>query len=193
MGMWGKRPSAAIALFLALACSDQEQRPPVAGDCNDPPCVEVRDGTTTRSIVALLPEPGGGASGTGGNGDPVPTPVALQGSVRRIIEPDLFGTDPPNAPVEIRAPGANGAVVTGSANVDGSFNLPGVVPQEQAWVAAGNFTSPPSGTFLDTYQRANTAAQRPVELAVMQQDVMDQIAQGSFLETPQQLQNDRGH
>ena len=192
MGMRGRRPSAAIALFLSLACSDQEQRPPVTGDCNDPSCVEVREGTTTTSVVALLPDPGGGAAGTGGDSPPQ-TPVALQGSVRMIVEPDLFGTGPPNAPVEIRAPGANGTVVTGSPNVDGSFNLPGVLPQEQAWVAAGNFTDPPSGTFLDTYQRANTAAQRPVELAVMQQDVMDQIAQGSFLETPQLLQNDRGH
>jgi hypothetical protein len=191
MGTARIRPSAAIALFLALACSDQEERPPVASDCNEPPCVEVRAGATTMSVVALLPEPGGGEAGSGGSGNPPPS--QLQGSVRRIVEPDLFGTDPPNAAVEIRAPGANGTVVVAGVAADGSFSMPGVLPQEQAWVAVGNFTDPPSGTFMDTYQRVNTAVQQPVELAVMQQTVMEQIAQGSFFETPRQLQNDRGH
>lgn len=191
MGMRGKRPGAAIALLLFLACSEQEARPPVAGDCNEPSCIEVRDGAITRSIVALLPEPGGGAAGTGGN--PPPSSAQLQGTVRMIVEPDLFGTDPPNARVEVRAPGANGAAVAVSPDLDGSFSLSGVTAQEQSWVAVGNFNSPPIGPFLDTYQRANTAAQQPVELAVMQQAVMEQIAQGSFLATPQQLQNDRGH
>ena len=191
MGMGKTRSGAALVLLLALACSEPEVRPPVAGDCNEPPCNEVRASATTTRAVALLPEPGAGQAGSSGN--PPPPSTALQGSVRMIVEPDLFGTDPPNAPVEIRAAGVNGTVVAASPSADGSFSLPGVAPQERAWVAVGNFTDLPGDVFMDTYQQANTAAQQPVELAVMQRTVMDQIAQGSFFDTPQELQDDRGH
>ena len=166
MGMGKTRSGAALVLLLALACSEPEVRPPVAGDCNEPPCNEVRASATTTRAVALLPEPGAGQAGSSGN--PPPPSTALQGSVRMIVEPDLFGTDPPNAPVEIRAAGVNGTVVAASPSADGSFSLPGVAPQERAWVAVGNFTDLPGDVFMDTYQQANTAAQQPVELAVMQ-------------------------
>jgi hypothetical protein len=191
--MRGSRPNVAIVLLLSLACSDPELRPLVASDCDEPPCVEVRDGVGTMSVVALLPEPGGGAAGAGGGGNPSPSPVQVRGSVRMIVEPDLFGAQPPSAPVEVRAQGANGTAVAAGAAADGSFSLSGVVPQEQTWMAVGNFTDPLSGTFLDSYQRVNTAAQQPVELAVMQRTVMEQIAQGSFFDAPLELQRDRGH
>jgi hypothetical protein len=46
---------------------------------------------------------------------------------------------------------------------------------------------------MDTYQAVDSAAELPVALAVMQRSVMDQIAQTSFINSPQLLERSRGH
>jgi hypothetical protein len=190
--MWPK----AVGLGLCLACGGEAARPATLGDCNDPSCAG--DRYQPEMIVrSELPAPSdggaGGAAGAGGSGGLNPPVTTIQGDVRMIVEPDLGGAAPPNAPVEIRAAGADNTLVASTPAADGSFRLDEVLAQERAWLAVGAFTDPPSEAFLDTYQAVNSAAALPVELAVMQRSVLEEIEQTSFAFSPRDLAPSRGH
>jgi len=184
-------PKAAVGLWLCLSCSEPETRPALAGDCNEPSCVDVRSGPIT-SVFYQVPDSSGGEGGAAGSSGMPPQLATLQGSVRMIVAPDLTGSAPPNAPVEIRALGAD-TVVVGTPGNDGGFSMEGVLAQAEAWVAVGSFSEAPGEPFLNTYQAVDSAAGLPVELAVMQRSVMEQISQSSFLDSPQLLEPSRGH
>ena len=192
MGTGARWPKAAVGLWWCLGCSEPETRPAAAGDCNEPPCIDVRD-TPLMSISYLVPEPSEGGAGAAGSGGMAPALATLQGSVRMIVEPDLGGSAPPDAPVEIRAPGANQTLVVEVPGVDGAFSMDGVLAQAQTWVAVGEFSGALSDPFADTYQAVDSAAQLPVELAVMQRSVLEEIAQVSFSSSAQLLDPSRGH
>jgi hypothetical protein len=192
MGTGVSWPKAALGLWLSLGCSEPETRPPAASDCHEPACIEVRD-TPVMSVSYLVPVPGGGDAGAAGSGGMAPPLATLQGSVRMIVEPDLSGSVPPDAPVEVRAPGADQTVVVGAPGADGGFSMDGVLAQAQTWVAVGDFSGALGGPFVDTHQAVNSAAQLPVQLALMQRSVLEEIAQVSFSISPQLLDPSRGH
>jgi hypothetical protein len=186
--------TAAVGLWLCLACSDPEARPPASGDCNEPYCLDVRSGSAASVTISyLVPEPIGGEAGAAGSSGMPPPLTTLQGSVRMIVEPDLSGSDPPNAPVEIHARGADDTVVVGTPAGDGGFSMAGVVAQGETWVGVGAFNELLGNPFMDTYQAVDSAAGRAVALAVTRRSVMEEIAQTAFLNSPQLLEPRRGH
>jgi hypothetical protein len=182
----------AVGLGLGLACADEAARPAILGDCNDPSCVDSRH-LPAMIVKSELPAPSEGEAGAGGSGGVAQPVTTLQGDVRMIVEPDLGGAAPPNSPVEVRAMGADDTLVVGTPAADGSFRMDEVLSQERTWLAVGAFTDPPSEAFLDTYQTANSAAGLPVELAVMQRSVLEEIEQTSFAFSPRDLEPSRGH
>lgn len=189
-----KWPEAAVWLWLCLGCSDPQSRPAPPGDCNEPSCIDVRDGSDPSTTISyLVPAPGGGAAGAAGSSGMPPPLATLQGSVRMIVEPDLSGSDPPNAPVEIHARGADDTVVVGTPASDGGFSMTGVLAQQETWVGVGAFNELLGNPFMDTYQAVDSAAGLPVALAVTRRSVMEEIAQTSFLNSPQLLEPSRGH
>lgn len=180
-----------------VACSETETRPPVSGDCNEPSCVEARNGNPAARIGAVAP---GGTTGEGGGGGaggtagmPPPGAGALLGTVSTIVELDLSRSGRPEVPLEIRVPSGTGTEIVGTSGADGSFRLDGVPSDEALWVAVGTFTDTDVQPFMDTLQIVDSAAGEAVELVAMRRSVMEELSINSFLNEPVELELARGH
>jgi hypothetical protein len=177
--------------LVALACSDDPERPPPASDCNDPACLELRasQGGIGRGV-------GGGAAGATGSAGAgnvgAPGAGTLAGSVRVIVEPDL-GLGSLDGAVEIRTSAPSGSVVSVSPSVDGSFRLEGVNPVSPLWVGVGSFDDDVTGLFMDTVQAVDGTQDGFVDLRVMRRNVMTELTQQSFLGTLAELSDQAGH
>lgn len=177
-----------------LACSETETRPPISSDCNEPGCLEGRNGSPPDRVGAGAPGGGGEGGGAGTSGMPPPGVGVLLGTVITIVEPDLSRSGGPEIPLEIRARSGTGADIVGTSAADGSFRLDGVPSDEALWAAVGTFTDPGTpGLFMDTLQIVDAASAQAVELSAMRRSVMDQIAVSSFLNEPIELDPARGH
>lgn len=185
----------ALALALAfLACEEDEARPGLAQDCNDPVCLD------TRGDSFPLPLPGGagddgaaGAAGAAGSGGMPGPDGELSGSVLEIVSQDLVTSQSLRGDVEVRAPSAAGsAVVVSEPGADGFYRLEGI-PRGTVWVGVGNFSDPPVEPFIDTIQAVDTARSGFTNLVVMWRDTLRDLAASSFINQPAQLAPEGAH
>src|SRR5688500_13769233 len=104
---WCRRAAPyALALALApLACEEDETRPGLAQDCNDPACIGARDGSFPLPLPSA---PGGGSAGAAGGGGMPAADGELSGSVLEIVSQDLVTSQSLRGEVEVRAPSAEG-------------------------------------------------------------------------------------
>jgi hypothetical protein len=110
-----------------------------------------------------------------------------------IIDTDLGTPAGLDDSVEVRAAGATQSEVSVETETDGSYRLEGVLPDAELWVAAGTFQNPPAPPFFDTLQVVNATLGDFVNLLVMRDSVMNDIAQISFTDTPINVDPTRGH
>jgi len=191
----GFRLRVALALLTAgLSCSETATRPDPIGDCDDPACPQLPSVPPTSIGSGSGAEGNSGSGGEGGGGGlPPPQVGTLAGSVRTIIEPDLLSDSGLDGSVEIRAAGATQNEISTESELDGTYRLDGVLPSTELWVAVGAFQTPPAPPFMDTLQVVDATMAGFVDLLVMRQSVMDDIAQVSFMNDPLELDPLRGH
>lgn len=182
-------------LAVAWACSETVTRPEQLGDCRGADCMEVGGGLPPSNVGSGSGSAGSSGSGGQGGGGGLPPPAAgtLAGSVRLIVDTDLGPPANLDDSVEIRAAGAAQSEVSIQSELDGSFRLDGVLPDDELWVAVGTFDTPPSLPVMDTFQIVDATIGDFVELLVMRQSVMDDIAAVSFTNSSVALDPTRGH
>jgi hypothetical protein len=183
----------ALALALAfLACEEDETRPGLAQDCNDPACLE------TRADSFPLPLPGGpgegGAAGAAGSGGMPGPDGELSGSVLEIVSQDLVTSQSLRGDVEVRAPSAAGsAPVVSEPGADGFYRLEGIPRGAGVWVGVGNFRDQPVEPFIDTIQAVDTARSGFTNLVVVRRDTLRDLAASSFINQPAVLAPEGAH
>lgn len=189
---WTRGARLAVGLWLGVACSDEEPRPPLAVGCDDPGCIEIQGMSQIGGGIGVG-QAGSGSSGAAGSaGMGVVASGVLAGSVRAIIEPDL-GLGSLDSPVEVRSNTPAGVSVAAEVASDGSFRLQGVDPNPALWVGVGSFDDDPVSPFMDTLQSVDASAEAFVDLRVMRRSVMEELAAQSFLAEPVELAANRAH
>jgi hypothetical protein len=181
----------ALALALAsLACEEDETRPGLAQDCNDPACIEAREDSLP------LPPAGGadGSAGAAGGGGMPDADGELSGSVLEIVSQDLVTSQSLRGEVEVRAPSAEGGGdVVAEPGADGFYRLDGVERAAAIWVGVGNFSDPPAEPFIDTLQAVDSGRSGFTNLVVVRRETLRELAASSFINQPAQLVADRAH
>jgi hypothetical protein len=192
---WCRRAALyALALALAfLACQEEETRPGLAQDCNDPACLAARG----DSFLPLPSGPGGGAAGAAGAAGGGGMPDAdgeLSGTVLEIAAPDLVMSQSLRGEVEVRAPSATGGddVVT-QPGADGFYTLEGIARGAGIWVGVGNFADPPLEPFIDTLQAVDSGRSGFTNLVVLRRDTLSEVAATAFLNSSVELAPDGAH
>src|SRR5688572_25274373 len=191
---WCRRAAPyALALALAfLACEEDETRPGLAQDCNDPACLDAR-GDSFPLPVPSGPGVGGAAGAAGGGGMPGGD-GELSGSVLEIVSQDLVTSQSLRGEVEVRAPSASGSGdVVAEPGADGFYRLEGVERAAGIWVGVGNFSDPPDGPFIDTLQAVDSSRSGLTNLVVMRRDTLEELAATSFINQPAQLAPEGAH
>jgi hypothetical protein len=174
---------AGAALLSLATCREEEVRPGLAQDCNDPACIDVRgDGVNTPppsssgdgSAGAAGSAGGGNMSGAGGG--------TLAGTVREVFTNDLLTSRSLEGVVEVRAPNdlASGLVTT-QTGAAGMFRLDGVQQAATIWVAAGAFADPIVEPFIDTLQAVDSERDSVVDLLVLRRDLLSDLTAAAFL------------
>lgn len=183
----------ALALALAfLACEEDETRPGLVQDCNDPACIDARDNS--------LPLPSGsgsgssGSAGAAGGGGMPGADGELSGSVLEIVSQDLVTTQSLSGEVEVRALNADGSGdVVAEPGADGSYRLEGVERAAAIWVGVGNFADPPAEPFIDTLQAVDSGRSGFTDLLVVRRDTLRELAATSFINQLVQLAPEGAH
>jgi hypothetical protein len=189
---WCRRAAPyALALALAfLACEEDETRPGLAQDCNDPACLDARG-----DFFPLPSGPGGGgaAGAAGGGGMPGPD-GELSGSILEIVSQDLVTSQSLRGEVEVRAPSAEGSGdVVAEPGADGFYRLEGVERGQGVWVGVGNFGDPLADPFIDTLQAVDSGRSGFTNLLVLRRDTLSDLAASSFINQPAQLAPEGAH
>lgn len=190
---WCRRaaPCACALAVWFFACEEDVTRPGPALDCNDPGCLDAREG----SFLPLPSGPGGGgAAGAAGGGGMPDGDGELSGSVLEIVSQDLVTTQSLRGDVEVRGPSAGGSddVVT-VPGTDGFYRLPGVERGAGIWVGVGSFDDPPGGPFIDTLQAVDSGRSGLTNLVVLRRDTLIDLAASSFLNQTVQLDPGGAH
>jgi hypothetical protein len=189
VGKWARAAAAAatVALVVVACEEDEESRPPLVGDCNDPACVEARQGVPV-TVIGVIPDvPGGdaGAGGAGGGGGmPPPSVGTLGGTVFEIVATDLQTRQNLSGQVEVRAPSASGGAadpVIANTDSSGNFRLDGILASPVTWVGAGNFRNPPIEPYMDTLQAVDATSGQFVNLAVARRDAVRDAVSIAFM------------
>jgi len=190
---WCRRAApCALALALAfLACEEDETRPGLVPDCNDPACLDARGDS--------FPLPGGGPSGGGsagaaGGGGMPGADGELSGSVLEIVSQDLVTSQSLRGEVEVRAPSPEGSGdVVAQPGADGFYRLEGVERAAGIWVGVGTFSDPPAEPFIDTLQAVDSGRSGFTNLVVVRRDTLRDLAASSFINQPAELAPEAAH
>lgn len=191
---WCRRAAPyALALALAfLACEEDETRPGLAQDCNDPACLDAR-GDSFPLPLPSGPSGGGAAGAAGGGGMPGPD-GELSGSILEIISQDLVTSQSVRGEVEVRAPSAEGSGdVVAEPGSDGFYRLQGIERGQGIWVGVGTFGDPLTDLFIDTLQAVDSGRSGFTNLVVLRRDTLSELAASSFISQPAQLAPEGAH
>jgi hypothetical protein len=183
-------------LLVALwACSETVTRPSPIGCDDDDGCANPGGGLPPTGVGSGSAGSGSSGAGGEGGGGGLPPPLAgtLAGSVQMIVDTDLAAPTSLDSSVEIRTAGATQSEVSVETGADGSYRLEGVLPNTELWVAVGTFQTPPVGPFLDTLQVVDATVGDFLNLLVMRESVMNDIAEVSFSSSVVEVDPARGH
>lgn len=169
------------AVALVLACDEDEVRPGLVADCNDPACVETRNGVPVIVGVGI---PDGEAGAGGGGGMPAPGVGTIAGTVLELAASDLLTRQNLAGGIEVRAARAGGTStdpVIDETDQSGAFRLEGIAASEVTWVGAGNFRSPPAEPYMDTLQAVDATTGDFVNLLVARRDAVGEAVSVAFM------------
>jgi hypothetical protein len=180
-----------------FGCSDDETRPGLVADCNEPGCL--RGGPPDTPPGSGLGTGGGAGSGgdggEGGSGMPAPGAGTLAGNILELYTSDLRSTQGfSSGEVEVRAPDTEGDdTVTTTPAASGSYRLEDVFVGEAVWVGVGAFEDPPEEPYIDTLQAVNTSRSASANLFIMRRDVLSDVAANAFISNPLELDPEGAH
>jgi len=180
-----------------FGCSEDEARPALVADCNEPACLDLRG---TPPTGASSGDGSGGGAGTGGDGGeggggmPGPGAGTLTGNVVELFTSDLRTSRALTGEVEVRAPDTEGDdTVTATPEANGSYRLEDVLVDEVVWVGVGVFEDPPEEPYIDTLQAVNSSRSASANLFIMRRDVLSDVAANAFINNPLELDPDGAH
>lgn len=172
-----------VAVASVGACEEDTERPAPAGDCNDPACIEARNGVPV-SIVGAGTDIGGEAGAGGGSGMPGPGAGTLAGTVLELTAADLQTRQNLSASVQVWAPRAGGPAsnpVVDLVGTGGAFRLEGVLGSSVTWVGTGNYETPASEPYMQTLQAVDATKDEFVNLLVARRQVVRDSVTVAFM------------